>query len=198
MTKGKQGGSVIRATKRRTRTAVIRTSGPRIGKGRGRPVSNDRRRTKSKSLLTPSAHERSLYKKAFDLSKRKEDSEQVVSLLQESHRHGDARATYALATWLIHGVNLPRNRSAGVKLLQRASKGEIREAKFDLGHAYELGIGVTKSYEKALNLYIEATQKGDQDAVTEVIRCVFYGKGIPRNKELAYLIRGLSEGRWRG
>ena len=57
---------------------------------------------------------------------------------------------------------------------------------------------VAKSYEKALNLYIKAAQYGDADSVAEVIRCVFYGRGIPKNKELAYLIRNLSEGRRRG
>jgi|HubBroStandDraft_6_1064221.scaffolds.fasta_scaffold111422_3 TPR repeat protein len=175
-----------------TKNDIRHSSDPRVEKGR------DRLRINSKSLLVPSARENSLYKKAFDLSRRRGNAERVAALLQESHRQGDVRATYALATWHIHGANLPRNRGAGIKLLRKASKGGIREARFDLGHAYEMGIGVTKSYEKALNLYIEAAQKGDHDAVAEVIRCVFYGKGIPRNKELAYLIRDLHEGRRRG
>jgi uncharacterized protein len=178
--------------KGRAKNDFRHSCGPRVEKGRGRLRIN------SRSPLVPSARERSLYKNAFDLSKRRGNAERVAELLQESHRQGDVRATYALATWYIHGANLPRNRSAGIKLLRKASNGGIREAKFDLGHAYELGIGVTKSYEKALNLYIEAAQKGDQDAVTEVIRCVFYGKGISRNKELAYFIRCLNEGHRRG
>jgi TPR repeat protein len=176
----------------RAKNDIRHASNPRVGKGRGRLGIN------SKSLLVPSAREGSLYKKAFDLSKRSGNAERVAALLQESHRQGDVRATYALATWHIHGVNLPRNRSAGIKLLRKASKGGIREAKYDLAHAYEMGIGVAKSYKKALDLYIKAAQDGDLDSVTEVIRCVFYGKGILRNKELAYLIRDLNRGRRRG
>ena len=178
--------------KGRPKNDIRHASNARVGKRRGRLRIN------SKSLLVPSTRENSLYKKAFDLSRRRGNAERVAALLQESHRQGDVRATYALATWHIHGANLPRNRSAAIKLLRKASNGGIREAKFDLGHAYELGIGVTKSYEKALNLYIEAAQKGDHDAVAEVIRCVFYGKGIPRNKELAYLLRDLNKGCRRG
>lgn len=178
--------------KGRTKNDVRHAGDPSVGKGRGRLRIN------SKSLLVPSARENSLYKKAFDLSQRRGNAERVAELLRESHRQGDVRATYALATWHIHGVNLPRNRSAGIKLLGKASKGGIREAKYDLAHAYEMGIEVAKSYEKALNLYIKAAQYGDADSVAEVIRCVFYGRGIPKNKELAYLIRNLSEGRRRG
>lgn len=175
--------------KGQTKNDIRHASGSKVRRGR------DRLRINSKSLLVPGARERSLYKKAFDLSQRRGNAGRIAALLQESHRRGDVRATYALATWHIHGLNLPRNRSAGIKLLRKASKGGIREAKYDLAHAYEMGIGVAKSHEKALDLYIRAAQEGDVDSVTEVIRCVFYGKGIPRNKELAYLIRDLNKGR---
>ena len=120
--------------KGRTKNDVRHAGDPSVGKGRGRLRIN------SKSLLVPSARENSLYKKAFDLSQRRGNAERVAELLRESHRQGDVRATYALATWHIHGVNLPRNRSAGIKLLGKASKGGIREAKYDLAHAYEMGI----------------------------------------------------------
>lgn len=178
--------------KGRPKNDIRHASNARVGKRRGRLGIN------SKSLLVPSTRERSLYKKALDLSKRRGNVERVAALLQESHRQGDVRATYALATWHIHGVNLPRNRSTGIKLLRKASKGGIREAKYDLAHAYEMGIGVAKSHKKALDLYIKAAQDGDADSVAEVIRCVFYGKGIPRNKELAYLLRDLNKGCRRG
>jgi uncharacterized protein len=79
-------------------------------------------------------------------------------------------------------------------MLRQAGRAGIPDALFDLGRSYEIGFGVAKSLQKAADCYIESALKGDMDAVYEVIRCVYWGIGLRRNKRLAYLISDL----WKG
>jgi uncharacterized protein len=143
--------------------------------------------------LVPEKNERSIYRKAFDLAQQGA-FEKGAPLLVKSHKAGDRRATYALATWYIHGRFFEVDAEKSFRMLRQAARAGIPEALFDLGQSYEVGFGVAKSLEKAAECYIESAFKSDMDAVYEVVRCVYWGIGLRRNKRLAYLIRD----RWKG
>ena len=153
-----------------------------------------RRNRGNKSLLQPKPSEKSVYRTAFEAAEKKGPTDDVASLLWQGHNRGDGRATYALATWYIHGTLFQTNPRKGIGLLRIARKKGIREAIFDLAYSYEIGFGVTKSLAKAFDLYVEAAQKGDHQALSEVVRCVYYGVGTSKHKELGFLIRSLSNG----
>jgi TPR repeat protein len=80
-----------------------------------------------------------------------------------------------------------------VRLLRKACAAGIREAMYDLAICYEKGFGVSKSQTKAFNLYLDSALHGDLDAREEVIRCVYWGLGIEKNRKLAHFIRELSD-----
>lgn len=156
------------------------------GKGSGRY-----RTTKALLKLTPKASDRSVYRRAFDLARREGDTERVAALLWESHEKGDARATYALATWYIHGGLFKIDPRKAFLLLRKSHKAGIPEASFDLGRSYEMGFGTKKDAMKAFECYLDAAMKGDPDAASQVVRCIFWGIGTERNRKLAYFVEDL-------
>lgn len=144
--------------------------------------------------LAPTPKEQTVYRRAIETARKEGYTRQAASLLERAHKKGDRRATYALATWFIHGKLFQRNPKKAAGLLKLAANAGVPEALFDLAHACEVGFGVPKSKKKAVNFYIKAAEKGDMAAVDEVVRCVFWGIGVERNKKLAYFIQDLAEG----
>jgi hypothetical protein len=185
--KERRASSRTGVAKKGTKIGEVLGSVREIGKAHITRASS----TKPKSVLIPSPKERSTYRTAFDLGKAEGNTDRLASLLLKSHKEGDGRATYALATWYIHGEFFDVNAKKAFRLLREASKKGIRDAIFDLAHAYEIGFGVAKSESKAFGLYLEAARKGDTDAVEEVVRCIFYGIGVSKNRSLAFFIEDL-------
>lgn len=178
----------ITAARKATSVATHREGPRQIGKGRGRRATSDLR-------LKPNDRERSTYRQAFELAVKEGNNERVVQLLRKSHREGDRRATYALATWYIHGVVLKADRAKAFRLLKMSAAAGIADASFDLARSYEVGYGTRKSPVKALECYIDSASKHDVDAALQVVRCVFWGIGAQRSKKLAYLIEDLVKGK---
>ena len=185
MKKAKRAGSRTRAEKLVTREGALHVEGRGAGKVLGHLRAN-------RSLLLPAKNEKSRYAEAFGSVSKEGPTSRVASMLRRSHDKGDGRATYALASWYIHGVVFERNATKAAKLLRIAVKRGVGEAMYDLAYSYEIGFGVPKSNAKALAFYIAAAQKGDKQALNEVIRCIYYGVGILKNRELAFLIRDVS------
>lgn len=148
--------------------------------------------------LEPTASERSIFRRAFQLTSQDESNYPLAArLLEQAHKEGDRRATYALATWYIHGRHFSIEARKAFRLLKQSGEAGISEALFDLGNSYEVGFGTKKSPAKALECYIEAAARGDRQAAVEVCRCVFWGIGTQRNRKLAHLIDDLVQSRIR-
>src|SRR5262245_19004529 len=100
MRRGKLGKYKTRGVKRQTGQ-----TGPDARRLKGqRAIENPGRRSRNSqiALLVPKASERSAYRKVFDLAKKEGPTRHVAEKLWEMHKHGDARATYALATWYVN------------------------------------------------------------------------------------------------
>lgn len=111
---------------------------------------------------------------------------QVYDLLLEADRSGDARATYALATWYLHGSKFTRkNIPRGNEMLQRAAAKNIPEAAYDLAVSLEKGLGVEKSEKSAFELYTRAALLGDRQSLYEVGRMYYHGIGTCKDRKLA-------------
>jgi TPR repeat protein len=109
----------------------------------------------------------------------------VASLLEAAHEAGDVRATYALATWYLHGRLFQKNVRRSVELLRKAAESDVPDALFDLAVCYEKGTGVAKNTRRAVQLYLRAALHGDKQSVYEIARCYYHGIGVQRDRSVA-------------
>ena len=128
-----------------------------------------------------------LIKRAENLAKKRKYKEAFVLLEEAESRHVPI-ASYALATWYLHGRHVRKDLRKGFEYLTKASKGNIKEAFYDLAVCYEKGSGTPKNLEKAFQNYLEASLLGDKDSFYEIVRCLYYGIGVKKNRELSTLI----------
>lgn len=112
---------------------------------------------------------------------------EVSKDLEKASLLGSSDATYALATWYLHGTFFKKNIATGTRLLKMASEAGIAHACYDLAYSFEAGIGVKQNLPKAFQLYMEAAMRGDASANTDVARCLWHGIGTRKNRTLADL-----------
>jgi uncharacterized protein len=128
------------------------------------------------------------YERALQVARRRQpDLARAFHLLTVAHRYGDGRATYALATWYLHGKHVDRNLKKATVLLRAAASKDIPDALFDLAVSYEKGIGVNRSERRAAELYLRCSLAGGSGGYFEVGRCYYYGIGFKRDRRLANL-----------
>lgn len=138
--------------------------------------------------------ESELYDQALSLAVNSTpDVDRILALLTEASSARDPRATYALATWYLHGTNVRKNIKKAALLLEEASAQGNREAMFDLAVCYKKGRGREKDLRRAFLLYLESALSGDNQALYEVYRCYWYGIGVERDRELAIIWRRRAE-----
>jgi len=126
------------------------------------------------------------YDQALKLAQARETPpRRAYDLLLKADAEGDLRATYALATWYLHGSPFTKvDRTKAVRLL-RAAAAEVSDAAYDLAVSYEKGAGARKSLPRAFQHYMQAALLGDSQAHHEVGRMYFHGLGVARNCRLA-------------
>lgn len=133
---------------------------------------------------------RQMYLRALRLvAKPGYDAERVIDILRESSRLGVAEATYALATWYLHGKHVKKDLPTAAGLLEEAASKDLPDALFDLAVCYEKGAGVKRSARLAFECYLRAALLGDEQARPEVYRCYYHGIGISKNKRIAEIWR---------
>lgn len=126
------------------------------------------------------------YDDALKIARRKSaDLDRVASLLNAAHQAGDARATYALATWYLHGRLFKKSVRKAVVLLREAAQRNVADALYDLAVCYEEGTGVRKNAKKAAELYVRAALEGEKQSIYEVGRCYHYGIGVAKDRSIA-------------
>jgi len=107
-------------------------------------------------------------------------------LLEIAHQKGDRRASYALATWYLHGNGkYKKDKSKAIYFLKIAADAGIPCANYDIAVCYEIGDGVKKNTRVAYKHYLSAALGGDYDAVEEVARCLHYGIGVMKDRSIA-------------
>jgi uncharacterized protein len=111
----------------------------------------------------------------------------VKRLLQEGAEKGCPSASYALATWFLHGKEnvVRQNRAKALKLLKFASYNGHPAACYDIAVSYETGIGIRQSLSRAFEYYTKAALLGDSQSFYEVGRMYYYGIGVKRDRRLS-------------
>ena len=130
---------------------------------------------------------RSKYDRALQLAQEtSEPTREAYDLLITTEKESDPRASYALATWYLHGSKFTAvNKKRAVQLLKKSAKGGVADAAHDLAVAYEKGDGVDKSPELAFESNVLAALLGDAQSFYEVGRMYFHGIGVAKNRRLA-------------
>src|SRR5688572_13870240 len=119
--------------------------------------------------------------------RRPPDYAAAFKLLTRAHRAGDARATYALGTWYLHGRLVRKDIQKGLKLIEKAAGQNVADALYDIAFSFESGKGRPKSLEKAAENYLRAALLGNTRALHEFGRCIYYGIGLPSNRRVAHV-----------
>ncbi|MCG7905021.1 MAG: sel1 repeat family protein [Candidatus Thiodiazotropha taylori] len=126
------------------------------------------------------------YEEALRLVRlEKPDIKKVLALLNQAISEGDARASYALGTWYLHGEYIEKDVDQALSLLMFAAASNVPDAIFDLAVCYEEGTGVEKSELSAFTNYMKGALLGDAQSYFEVGRCFYYGIGTNKNIEVA-------------
>ncbi len=121
-----------------------------------------------------------------ELNKTSPDIELSISYISEAHEQGDIEATYALATWYLHGKYLNQDTILARQLLEKAAKANYSPALFDLAIMIEKSnSNKIRNKKEAFRLYVKSALLGDVDSYHEVARCYYYGIGTKKNRELA-------------
>jgi TPR repeat protein len=129
-----------------------------------------------------------LFKKAIlESEKSNPDDGLIRDLIFRAHKLGNAKATYSLATWYLHGAYVKLDVEQGVDFLKIAAKENIYPAMFDLAVCFEKGEGIKQDKEAAFEYYLKAALSGDPESIYHVGRCYYHGIGIPKNKKLGYI-----------
>jgi TPR repeat protein len=68
-----------------------------------------------------------------------------------------------------HGQGTPKNLPKAFELCEKAAIGGRAISMFNLGHFYEMGIGVKKNLDKAVEWFSQAADKKDADAVGRIV-----------------------------
>jgi len=121
--------------------------------------------------------------------------EKATAWLWKASKDGDARATYALATWFLFGQEpfIRRDLKTAGQMLREAANAGIPEAMYDLGRSLETGSGIRKSLRQAFEYYLRAAIRGDKHGIWSVGRCYYWGIGIKRDRRLSWIWHRLSE-----
>lgn len=134
-----------------------------------------------------------IYKKALELARSNNaDKGAVLNLLRRSSELGNAEAKYAIASWYLHGVEVEQNYEKAIELLiEVCESGGVPEAHLDLAYSYESGSGVEKDEVKAFNHYLMSALLGSDEGLKELGRCLYYGIGCQKNKNVWHWISRL-------
>lgn len=126
------------------------------------------------------------FKMAYDEMMKDNSNEALAfSLFEQAHESGDPRATYAIATWYLHGRYVKKNINKAVLLLKQSARKKVPDAMYDLAACYEGGTGVKKGKRKAFELYLKAAIRNDHQSVEEVARCYWFGIGVNKDRIVA-------------
>ena len=130
------------------------------------------------------------YDKALLIAKKEEpDLRLAKSLLEKAAASGDHRATYALATWYLHGKPpvVEKNVKKSAQLLKVAAVSGHAQASFDYAVSLEKGVGIKRNEKLALRYYLRSALLGDSDAVGAVGRMYYYGLGVVQDRKVAWI-----------
>ena len=114
------------------------------------------------------------------------DEKIALKLFKKSARLGNAAAQYNLGMAYACGYyGLKANREKAVFWLKKSAKGENPMACLQLGLYYYYTVKTEKSYKNAFDLFTNAFNLGEKEAIVNIGLCHLQGNGTKENKKEA-------------
>jgi TPR repeat protein len=129
-----------------------------------------------------------IYQRALALAyEEPPDNGRVLALLEKAMELGDADAMYALGTWFLYGKPpfVQKDLTKAFDLIERAASKNVVSALFELAISLELGEVGEPDEHRAFTCYLRAAIRGEKQSIFEVSRMLFWGLGVPQDRELA-------------
>ena len=123
-----------------------------------------------------------LYENGFGVE---EDAEQAARWYRAAAARRVDLARLALARLQRTGALEPEPDEDQIKLLETAARRGLAEAQYELGVAYDRGLGVTQNHATAAGWYQRAAEQGLTDAQYNLATLFDEGLGTPRDFEQA-------------
>jgi TPR repeat protein len=152
----------------------------------------------SKSLeLNPQSTEAHYIRAESLLDKRQ--TEEALQEMRFAAEFADMSAMNKLgALYFFGNAGVPVNLQEGLQLWQRAAYFWDEYASYNLGAAYERGLGVREDKATAVNYYRIAADQGYEPAINDLGLMLWYGRGTNVNKDeaIALWVAGARKGVW--
>ena len=114
------------------------------------------------------------------------DEKTALKLFKRAAKLGNAAAQYNLGMAYACGYyGLEANREKAVFWLKKSAKGENPMACLQLGLYYFYTVKTEEAYKKAFNLFTDAFNLGEKEAIVNVGLCYLQGHGVKENKKEA-------------
>jgi TPR repeat protein len=107
---------------------------------------------------------------------------QPLAALQLAAQHGDPEAQFNLA-WAYHdgGYQLPQDDAEALRWWRKAAEQGYARAQYDLGKAYDLGIGVQQDHVEAIRWWRKAAAQGEIHSENNIGQNYYDGMGVKQD-----------------
>ncbi len=114
------------------------------------------------------------------------DEQMALKLFKKAAKLGDASAQYNLGMGYACGYyGLTANRENAIYWLRKSAKRQNPMACLQMGLYYFYTIKTESAYKKALKLFTNAYNLGEEEAIINIGLCCLQGKGVKENKKEA-------------
>ena len=146
----------------------------------------------SKYAVTLDGYLLSLVRGFINTSLKTDLDKHVMELLEDEWFHRWPLVHWAYASRLLYGIGCRKNVKRAVSILLPMAEKECPGAMYDIGYCYMNGLGLEKSYTKAIYYWIKASAAGFISAKQDLKTTYFYGnredyKGLPPELRLYFV-----------
>ena len=114
------------------------------------------------------------------------DEKIALKLFKRAAKLGNAAAQYNLGMAYAYGYyGLTADKDTAIRWLKKSVKGENPSACLQMGLYYYYTVKTEKAYNKAFELFTNAYNLGEKEAIIDIGLCYLQGKGVKENKKEA-------------
>jgi len=116
---------------------------------------------------------------------RSHDRAQAAECYRTAAEAGHAEAMAHLGRMFFRGEGIPKQPDLALIWLQKSAARKNGRGLYHLAELYQDGVAVERSQETYARLLEQAAQAGSPDALAELGQCLWFGHGVPRDREKA-------------
>ena len=120
------------------------------------------------------------------------DEKTALKLFKRAAKLGNAAAQYNLGMAYAFGYySVTADRKTALHWLKKSVKGENPSACLQVGLYYYYTVKTEAAYKKAFDLFVDAYNLGEDEAINNIGLCYLQGNGVKEEKKEAYKQKNL-------